>query len=88
MTTPLNMTPKQVKRLRKNLGAPDAHREEFTMSELMMEYVRRVEKAKGGRLVGRDEVGEVTPEARDYAKNIRKWMAKRPAAQSPQEKAK
>jgi hypothetical protein len=85
-------SPAQVKRLIRNRDRAagkqvtmDAHKEEFTMSELMMEYIRIVERAMGRRLKP-DEVRLVTPEARQYAVNMRKWMAKRPAAHSPQEK--
>jgi ribosomal protein S30 len=48
-----------------------------TTSELMLEYCRRVEKAKGSRLTP-DEVRRVTPEALTYAKMVRNWIPKKP----------
>jgi hypothetical protein len=50
-----------------------------TTSELMLEYVRRVEKAIGRRLKP-DEVNRVRPEALMYAKMVRAWIPKKPKA--------
>ena len=49
-----------------------------TMSELMMEYTRRIEKAKGSRLTP-EEVRRVTPEVLTYAKMVRAWIPKKPS---------